>query len=72
MEKNSERLTLESLNNAYVRLIKLFMEGGLPPRTSHLTKFLNDPNPAEAFNILNQICPTKKSDNPQSSENYEQ
>ena len=44
MEKNSERLTIENLNEAYVRLIKLFMQGGLP-RTNQMAKFLNDPNP---------------------------
>ena len=57
MEKNSEVLTLVTLNVAYLRLIKLFMQGGLPVRTPHLTRFLNDPNPAEAFSILNQLCP---------------
>ena len=46
MERNSERLTLENLNEAYIRLIKLFMEGGLPARTNQITKFLNDPSPA--------------------------
>ena len=60
MEKNSDRLTLENLNAAYLRLIKLFMQGALPSRTPQLTRFLNDPSPSEAYSIINQICPLEK------------
>ena len=55
MEKGSNNLTLEALNQAYLNFIKLFMKGTISPPISHINSLLSQQDPAGAFIILNQI-----------------
>lgn len=53
--ENSKGITVEKLNQAYIKLIKMVLNGTFTTTTPHINSFYHDPSPDEAYSILNRI-----------------
>lgn len=53
--ENTKILTMEKLNQAYIKLIKMVLNGTYSSNTPYINSFYHDPSPEEAYNLLNKI-----------------
>lgn len=64
IENNKAQLTIEQLNNSYIKLIKMFLNGDYSASTPYINSFYYDLSPNDAYSLLNKIfeqsIPSKK------------
>jgi hypothetical protein len=69
MEYLNQELTIEKLNQAYIKLIKMVLNRTYETTNQHINSFYLDPSPEEAYSILNRIFAQENQHKQQSGQN---